>query len=704
MARLPRWWAGGRRETIDAAAAAALRDTAATHSEDLLLFLTPGAHAAKSRRRPLLASPSSGLRRRRGRGAGSNLGAASGSSSLCDVLVRYAARLMFGGGLVHRITLAALAVWTMGTVAFILSGAGGEPDEIVPRRGGGAGEVTGSNPGGGASGRGAWTGAWKTAGGARGGTDGTTYPARVGLHMVCTGVDACECDDGWGGEGCAEPRCNGGAVVGSNPAGVVAASGVRVDGCVHGKCLSPPFCTCEEGYTGGLCEAVVCRVPCERGVCTNPEFCACDAGYFGAACDAECVHGAFSVTTQNCTCEEGWFGEGCKMARCESGCVHGDCVAPDVCLCHSGFELVDCSVDAVKVHAAELVDGLRIRLAPRLGSLTVSQSADETVRAAAAEWSARGQKKGAEGEEGPEAPLGPWLPPSDALASRMAQRFHSCAMVGNSGGLLATEVGDVVNEHEVVLRLDGAPTRGFEKHVGSRTTFRLASQTTVEALLADPTHSTRVLGGGGGGRLKEEVTDGLGADGWGRSGKPGVLMWQPKSYRSYRELRRVLPSETALLLSPEFLFPALATYDTLGKRLTESGMAWNGRQASPDALVGVLFLLQVCTNVNVYGVDPPTDDGTRGGGERADGIAGSVTERDGSGGVKVPWRPKYYSRAKETNPPGFEPRERDVEYGVLRVLHARRLITLCPTEHAARCAQMTPRNARGVIVRSGVKW
>ena len=80
--------------------------------------------------------------------------------------------------------------------------------------------------------------------------------------------------------------------------------------------------------------------------------------------------------------------------------------------------------------------------------------------------------------------------------------------------------------------------------------------------------------------------------------------------------------------------------------------------------------------------------------------------------VNVPGR-RYYSRApraKEKPPrPGHvaeerDPRERDVEYGALRALHARRLITLCSTEHAARCAQMTPRNARGVVVRSGVKW
>jgi hypothetical protein len=29
----------------------------------------------------------------------------------------------------------------------------------------------------------------------------------------------------------------------------------------------------------------------------------------------------------------------------------------------------------------------------------------------------------------------------------------------------------VLNEHEVVLRLDGAPTKGFERHVGTRWDF-----------------------------------------------------------------------------------------------------------------------------------------------------------------------------------------------------------------------------------------
>jgi hypothetical protein len=131
--------------------------------------------------------------------------------------------------------------------------------------------------------------------------------------------------------------------------------------------------------------------------------------------------------------------------------------------------------------------------------------------------------------------------------------------------------------------------------------------------------------------------------------------------------------------------------------------------------MGVLFLLQVCSNVDVYGVDPPAADGTAagagdsggggGGGDGGGGGGGGGSDEEG-GGLRPaqPWRHRYYSRPKDKPPAGHDLRERDVEYGALRALHARRLITLCATEHAARCAQMTPRNARGVVVRGGVKW
>ncbi|KAF8396422.1 hypothetical protein HHK36_018041 [Tetracentron sinense] len=50
-------------------------------------------------------------------------------------------------------------------------------------------------------------------------------------------------------------------------------------------------------------------------------------------------------------------------------------------------------------------------------------------------------------------------------------RFASCAVVGNSGILLKTEYGEVIDGHEVVIRLNNARTEGFERNVGSKTSI-----------------------------------------------------------------------------------------------------------------------------------------------------------------------------------------------------------------------------------------
>ncbi|KAL5974650.1 glycosyltransferase 29 [Asimina triloba] len=49
--------------------------------------------------------------------------------------------------------------------------------------------------------------------------------------------------------------------------------------------------------------------------------------------------------------------------------------------------------------------------------------------------------------------------------------YSSCAVLGNSGILLKSEHGDLIDAHEAVFRLNNARTDGFEKHVGSKTTI-----------------------------------------------------------------------------------------------------------------------------------------------------------------------------------------------------------------------------------------
>ncbi|XP_042476244.1 beta-1,6-galactosyltransferase GALT29A-like isoform X2 [Macadamia integrifolia] len=48
-------------------------------------------------------------------------------------------------------------------------------------------------------------------------------------------------------------------------------------------------------------------------------------------------------------------------------------------------------------------------------------------------------------------------------------RYASCAVVGNSGILLKVEYGDLIDSHEIVIRLNNARTEGFQRNVGSKT-------------------------------------------------------------------------------------------------------------------------------------------------------------------------------------------------------------------------------------------
>ena len=51
--------------------------------------------------------------------------------------------------------------------------------------------------------------------------------------------------------------------------------------------------------------------------------------------------------------------------------------------------------------------------------------------------------------------------------------WSSCAVVGSSGGLLKQRAGLAIDKHAAVIRFNEAPTKKFERHVGSKTTLRL---------------------------------------------------------------------------------------------------------------------------------------------------------------------------------------------------------------------------------------
>ena len=52
-------------------------------------------------------------------------------------------------------------------------------------------------------------------------------------------------------------------------------------------------------------------------------------------------------------------------------------------------------------------------------------------------------------------------------------KSNSVAVIGNSGKLLKQNYGDLIDNHDYVIRCNLAVTDGYEKHVGSKTNIRL---------------------------------------------------------------------------------------------------------------------------------------------------------------------------------------------------------------------------------------
>ncbi|XP_064249380.1 alpha-N-acetyl-neuraminyl-2,3-beta-galactosyl-1,3-N-acetyl-galactosaminide alpha-2,6-sialyltransferase [Passer domesticus] len=60
-----------------------------------------------------------------------------------------------------------------------------------------------------------------------------------------------------------------------------------------------------------------------------------------------------------------------------------------------------------------------------------------------------------------------------------------CAVVSSSGQMLGSQLGQAIDGQECVLRMNHAPTSGYEQDVGARSTIRVVSHTSVPLLLGN---------------------------------------------------------------------------------------------------------------------------------------------------------------------------------------------------------------------------
>lgn len=175
---------------------------------------------------------------------------------------------------------------------------------------------------------------------------------------------------------------------------------------------------------------------------------------------------------------------------------------------------------------------------------------------------------------------------------------HHCALVTSSSHVLGSRAGEEIDRTECVIRMNDAPTSGFESDVGNRTTLRVVAHSSVFRVVRRPSDFLHHM-----------------------DSNAAVIFWGPPNKIGKdakgtlnRLIQRV--SMTYSNLSCFSVAPGkMRRFDNLFHR--ETG---RDRQKSHSWLstgwFTMVIAIEVCDNIKVYGMVPPNHCGKKPGSKK----------------------------------------------------------------------------------------
>ncbi|XP_061735260.1 beta-galactoside alpha-2,6-sialyltransferase 2 [Nerophis ophidion] len=180
--------------------------------------------------------------------------------------------------------------------------------------------------------------------------------------------------------------------------------------------------------------------------------------------------------------------------------------------------------------------------------------------------------------------LVPSLPLEQLYRTQGGNSFRTCAVVSSAGAILRSGLGKEIDAHDAVLRFNAAPTEGYEKDVGNKTTIRIMNS----QILADPRFRFRTSS------LYKNVT---------------LVAWDPAPYNlnlhkwyaspdydlfgPYEEHRKHSPGQPFYILHPSYVW---RLWDVVQSNTQEN------IQPNPPSsgFIGILLMMALCEQVHVY--------------------------------------------------------------------------------------------------------
>ncbi|XP_073675526.1 alpha-N-acetylgalactosaminide alpha-2,6-sialyltransferase 5-like [Garra rufa] len=162
----------------------------------------------------------------------------------------------------------------------------------------------------------------------------------------------------------------------------------------------------------------------------------------------------------------------------------------------------------------------------------------------------------------------------------------SCALVTSSGHMTGSTRGEEIDHKECVIRMNDAPTRGYQRDVGQRTSLRVVAHSSMQRVLRNrhellnSNQNTTFIFWGPGNYMRQD-------------GK-GLV------YNNLRLLKQMMPKLQVFIISRM----KMLHFDELFKKETGKDRKRSNSWLSTGWFT-MAIAMEICDRINVYGMIPP---------------------------------------------------------------------------------------------------